>query len=68
MSNAESNEQELSAAERQRIDEFSRELALALQRIIADAEVKQEICLPGNFQANPIQIKGAISHNDENNN
>jgi len=33
MSNAQSNEQELTAAERQRIDEFSRELALVLRRI-----------------------------------
>ena len=33
MSNAQSNEQERTAAERQRIDEFSRELALVLRRI-----------------------------------
>jgi len=33
MSNAQSNEQELTAAERQRIDEFSRELALVLRRV-----------------------------------
>jgi len=68
MSNAQSNEQERTAAERQRIDEFSRELALALQRILTDAEVNQEICMPSNFQANLIQIKGAIFHDDENNN
>jgi hypothetical protein len=33
MSNTQSNEQERTAAERQRIDEFSRELALVLRRI-----------------------------------
>ena len=33
MSNAQSNEQERTVAERQRIDEFSRELALVLRRI-----------------------------------
>ena len=33
MSIAESNEQEITPAERQRIDEFSRELALVLRRI-----------------------------------
>jgi len=33
MSNAQSNEQERTAAERQRIDDFSRELALVLRRI-----------------------------------
>ena len=33
MSNTQSNEHERTAAERQRIDEFSRELALVLRRI-----------------------------------
>ena len=53
MSIADPNEGEISPVCRQRIDEFSRELALALQRIIADASHTQELQLPGDIRANP---------------
>lgn len=67
MSIADPNEGEISPVYRQRIDEFSRELALALQRIIADASHTQELQLPGDIRANPIDRTKRHPHNDENN-
>ncbi len=65
MSIVESNKQEITPAERQRIDEFSRELALALQRIRAAAEDQPEIRLPDDIQAKSIQITGDHSQDEK---
>ena len=49
MSIAESNEQEITHAEHQRIDEFSRELALVLRRITGrrpDPDFKEQLPNP----------------------
>jgi hypothetical protein len=48
------NEVEISAAARERIDEFSRELALALKRIFNETQDEKEINLPDAIKANPL--------------
>ncbi|MBC8508970.1 MAG: hypothetical protein H8D34_29290 [Chloroflexi bacterium] len=55
MNNADQNtEVDISAAARERIDEFSRELALALKRIFSETQDEKDINLPDAFKANPL--------------
>ena len=54
MNNADQNtEVDISAAARERIDEFSRELALALKRIFSETQDEKDINLPDAIKANP---------------
>lgn len=54
MNFADRNEQEISQATRERIDEFSRELALALKRIVEKSKADEGIQLPETLKATPI--------------
>ena len=54
MNFADRNEQEISQATRERIDEFSRELALALKRIIKKSKANEGIQTPDTLKATPI--------------
>ncbi|MBC8333379.1 MAG: hypothetical protein H8E28_15465 [Anaerolineae bacterium] len=45
---------EISAIERQRIDDFNRELALALKRIFREEPILEDVQRPGSIQANSI--------------
>lgn len=54
MSITDHNEGELSQAARERIDEFSRELALALKRILNETKDQEGIHLPESIKAKPI--------------
>ena len=54
MNIADRNEGEISPATRERIDEFSRELALALKRILSETKYQDDINLPDDLKANPI--------------
>ena len=54
MNIADRNEGEISPATRERIDEFSRELALALKRIFGETKDQVDINLPDAIKANPV--------------
>ena len=57
MNFADPNEHEISQATRERIDEFSRELALALKRIVEQSKESEGMRLPEEIKANPIPKK-----------
>lgn len=54
MNTVDRNEQEISQATRDRIDEFSRELALAFKRILEESKEGEDIQFPSSIKANPI--------------
>jgi len=51
------NEVEISAATRERIDEFSRELSLALKRIFSETQDEKDINVPDAIKANPLSVE-----------
>ena len=54
MNIADHNEGKISPATRERIDEFSRELALALKRILGETQDQEDTNLPDAIKANPV--------------
>ena len=54
MNFADRNQPEISQATRERIDEFSRELALALKRIVEKSKADEGIQQPETLNATPI--------------
>lgn len=54
MNIADRNNAEISATTRERIDEFSRELALALKRIVEKSKADEEVQTPKTLKARPI--------------
>ena len=54
MNAADRNDEEIPAANRERIDEFSRELALALKRIVENSKADEDNLTPETLKATPI--------------
>jgi hypothetical protein len=51
---ADRNNEEIPAATRERIDEFNRELALALKRIVENSKADEDNLTPETLKATPI--------------